>query len=336
MNITSSGKKKLTWLLILQGWTMLWVVIGHSPLKPPTSGAGLDMFWHQLASALFNFAYSFHMPLFIMISGYLFNMTRIEKNWKYPATIKEKWIRLGIPYIVFITFAIILKIFMPDAANRHVDTSSFGFIMNYIDPFNGALQEMWFIAVIFWYFLMYPVYPALLKTRWSYIAGLCIAGILFFIPIELLTGWFSINRAVHFFIFFYLGLGISRFRLDSQISKIGFISLSFVLFIIGYITDIKLLTPAFGSLAFWGLAIQIDKLFTNNLFSTFRNYTYQIFLIGIFAQIAVKFLSSKIHFTGSYPVWWFICVFAGIFIPVLISKSAEKTNNKYIKMIFGL
>ena len=25
--------KKINWLLILQGWTMLWVVIGHAPLR---------------------------------------------------------------------------------------------------------------------------------------------------------------------------------------------------------------------------------------------------------------------------------------------------------------
>lgn len=27
------AQKKFTWLLLLQGWTMLWVVIGHAPLS---------------------------------------------------------------------------------------------------------------------------------------------------------------------------------------------------------------------------------------------------------------------------------------------------------------
>ena len=42
--------------------------------------------------------------------------------------------------------------------------------MNYLEPFNGALQEMWFVAVIFIYFLLYPLYRYLLKTGFRYYA----------------------------------------------------------------------------------------------------------------------------------------------------------------------
>lgn len=77
------ASKKLTWLLILQAWTMLWVVIGHAPLSAPASESMLDNSVHSLAQVLFVFAYSFHMPLFIMISGYLFYRTRIARGWNY-------------------------------------------------------------------------------------------------------------------------------------------------------------------------------------------------------------------------------------------------------------
>lgn len=48
-----------------------------------------------------------------MISGYLFYRTRIARRWNYEEMIKEKWLRLGIPYITFITVAIIVKICLP-------------------------------------------------------------------------------------------------------------------------------------------------------------------------------------------------------------------------------
>ena len=54
-------------------------------------------------------AYSFHMPLFIMISGYLFYLTRIKKPMAYKKMIQDKLYRLGIPYVFFTTFAYILK-----------------------------------------------------------------------------------------------------------------------------------------------------------------------------------------------------------------------------------
>ena len=70
------GRKKITWILILQAWAMLWVVIGHSPLKMPISES--DPFYVNI---LYDIAYSFHMPLLVLVSGYLFYMTRMESNW---------------------------------------------------------------------------------------------------------------------------------------------------------------------------------------------------------------------------------------------------------------
>lgn len=64
-------KKKLNWLLILQGWAMLWVVIGHAPLSMDSMPLLVEWAYH--------FAYSFHMALFILVSGYLFQLTRLTK-----------------------------------------------------------------------------------------------------------------------------------------------------------------------------------------------------------------------------------------------------------------
>lgn len=64
-------KKTINWLLFLQGWAMLWVVIGHSFLGVAGDGP-------QWENALFKFAYSFHIPLFMLVSGWLFYLTRLR------------------------------------------------------------------------------------------------------------------------------------------------------------------------------------------------------------------------------------------------------------------
>ena len=64
-------KKKINWLLILQAWAMLWVVIGHAFLRK--HGEGPE--WETM---LGNFAYSFHMLLFMLVSGWLFYLTRLN------------------------------------------------------------------------------------------------------------------------------------------------------------------------------------------------------------------------------------------------------------------
>lgn len=43
-----------------------------------------------------------------------------------------------------------------------------------------------------------------------------------------------------------------------------------------------------GCLLCWGLAGKFDRNLSNNVFVSFRNYTYQIFLLGIFIQIGIK------------------------------------------------
>lgn len=291
---------------------------------------------HEIARWLFDVAYSFHMPLFIMISGYLFYKTRIVKGWKYLDMVKEKWLRLGIPYIVFITFAIILKYIMPGSVDRAVDISSAGLAMNYLQPFDGALQEMWFVAVIFLYFLIYPVYQYLLRSKTTILLTLVIVVGMYFIPVSKITGFLAINRAVHFFVYFFIGMVISRGKLESTVSSWPSILISSILYMVSYKLGIGLTTAMSGSLAFWGLAIIIDKKLSSNIFHTFRNYTYQIFLIGIFAQIAVKVAYGRIHSEGMYMLFWIICILMGIYIPVLIAKLAQKTNNKFICRLLGL
>jgi fucose 4-O-acetylase-like acetyltransferase len=147
--------KKLKWLLILQGWAMLWVVIGHSNIDEVSSiNNGIDTCCYTVQQYLHDFAYSFHMPLFILISGYLLHRTKISREKSYVEVLKSKWIRLFLPYVTFITLAIAVK-YVTGSGYRQLDLTPMGFINNYLYPFDGALREMWFVALLFWLILLY-------------------------------------------------------------------------------------------------------------------------------------------------------------------------------------
>lgn len=330
------NSKKLTWLLLLQGWAMLWVVIGHGTLTETAPSMMFDNGMHTIAKALMTFAYSFHMPLFIMISGYLYHMTRISRSKPYGVTIKDKLIRLGIPYIAFIIFAFILKLAMPGGVNRQVTLSAWGVIQGFLYPFDGPLQEMWFIAVILIYFALYPIYNLFVKNRLTIAIGLLVGCVLYFVPLDSMTGFFAFNRAVHFLIFFLLGVSIHSLDADKWLSKPYTIITMVIVYVAAMIMHVILLTSICGSLAFWGLAIIIDKKLTGNLFSSFRNYTYQIFLVGIFAQMFVKVAYKMFPFTGSYLIYYAVCIIVGIYVPVLIAKFAERKNIRFLKYLLGV
>lgn len=187
---------------------MLWVVIGHSPLSVTAFASVFDVDCHECALFLKKIAYSFHMPLFIMISGYLFYITRVNKGASYKKTLIDKFKRLGIPYLFFTVFAFFLKVYV-GGVERPVTLSLKSFLSAFVWPFEGPLQEMWFVAVILLYFSLLEVYRRILKNNWLSALCLCCAGGLFFIPVNNMSGVLAFNRAVHFFIFFFLGLLIA-------------------------------------------------------------------------------------------------------------------------------
>ena len=75
--------KRIDWIDAAKGIGIIAVVVGH--VVEPTG---------YLARTL----YSFHMPLFFVISGYLFNFEKNDAD--LPKTIKTKFHHLMIPYFV--------------------------------------------------------------------------------------------------------------------------------------------------------------------------------------------------------------------------------------------
>ena len=89
---SSVQKNKIIWLSILQGWSMLLVVIGHISLSNEFQDPQ-----YPISSFIEKVIYSFHMPLFMFISGMLLYHTKISKEQKYRSVIVDKIKRLGVP-----------------------------------------------------------------------------------------------------------------------------------------------------------------------------------------------------------------------------------------------
>ena len=83
-NTICVNSKRLIWLDQLKAISMYLVILGHSLLK----------FKKHL---MFKVIYSFHMPLFFIISGFTFNPNKYER---ISECIKDKIIKLVYPYIM--------------------------------------------------------------------------------------------------------------------------------------------------------------------------------------------------------------------------------------------
>ncbi len=137
-------------------------------------------------------------------------------------------------------------------------------------------------------------------------------------------------------LWFFLGLVLSKeYVVENKFNKIPLTTLltGSIVYVIGYIIVISFLKTVGGIIFSFGLALIADR-FLPKLFCGFRNYTYQIFLMGIFSQMFVKILYK--HFPISYMVAYLICIVAGLYFPVLVSKVIEKINWKPLSLCVGL
>lgn len=295
-----------------------------------------SMTWYEQVT--YGFAYSFHMPLFVAISGYLFYLTRISpvkedgtRKWSWGEIMKDKLIRLGIPFFVFTIIAMVMKALFPGDMQRPVNISLMTVWNAIIYPGNGPLGELWFVGVLLWMFALSPIWICVLqKKNYAMITGIILV-ILHFIPVK--VDLLCVGLAASYAVWFYAGMAACKWM--PEISGGGWIILlvGAIAYGVADVLDLAFIKSFTAIVASYGLALSLDKM-VPKIFSSFRNYTYQIFLMGIFAQIAVKMLFRRIEMP--HLIAFIVCIVVGLYFPVLVSKIVEVINNKWLCLCIGL
>ena len=393
----AGGDKRINWLLILQGWAMLWVVIGHAPLGEPGAGPAWE-------TALYRIAYSFHMPLFMLVSGWLFYRTRLVgsggvsgsssgssegsgSGWRYGAVLRDKALRILLPGLVFSLIALALKVAFPGEMERQVSLSAGAVLHTYLYPYDNALRELWFLVTLFWMFALTPLWRVVLRRPWSQWLVLALLVGLWFFPLR--TGLLCLDKVCTHALWFYLGMVVSKedFAARCLAPRLWLPLLaSAAIYLLGlyleYLAGIcagagaavsasgvveslspdglsagvastwfaagvasgwapvcmsvgTLLAILGGILFSFGIALLADR-FVPRIFFSFRDYTYQIFLMGIFAQIFVKILYRHPLASFPYALVWLLCVLVGLYLPVLVARLAERISFRPLSLCLGL
>lgn len=319
---------KINWLLIAQGWAMLLVIIGHSPMFHGNP---------RFVETITNIVYSFHMQLFIFVSGFLFYMTRIEKPMRYWAMLSEKIKRLGIPFFLFTFIAMIIKSIFSSDMSRPTEISSLEYVKALIYPYDGPMREFWFIAVIMWLFAGRALFNFLLSKRSYAISGFFLLILInYFVPL-FSNDIFCFPRALHYSIYFFAGMAFYKWELIKMINNywLAFLLCSASFFLLFLFLPVKIgILVSFSGI---GMSLFLAKLldtYLPKIFFSFRNYTFQIYLMGIFFQIAIKILYNKQLF--SYWGGYFLCLIVGLYAPVLISLLVKKINWEPLYYLIGL
>jgi surface polysaccharide O-acyltransferase-like enzyme len=312
---------------------IILVVIGH---YSPDNAPSLWILTHNLI-------YSFHMPLFMFASGYIYMVTYRKKS--YSEFIFRKFKRLMIPYFATSVIIITLKLLSQKGLYVQHPVAFYTYLKIFYLPVAGYF--LWFVWTLFEIFLIIPLF----KSKRQRLLLFFIALIIHYLQFPT-TDIFCVQEFKSMFIFFMLGVIIAEQKSLNQQAKLVPIYLPIVFFIIIYIFNlyIKLyiidaLLPYLGIYAVCNISrlINLHKSIIKRMLLLMTPYIYTIYLFHTTFEGFAKAILYKVHICTTYfillPIDTSIIIFCGIAIPILLHKYILEKNRiaayllgiKYIK-----
>jgi len=332
--------KRIIAVDLAKGICIILVVVGHYlPLNSPG--------WYGVLNDLI---YSFHMPLFLFASGYIYMETKRDE--KYGTFIFRKIKRLMIPYfslsLVIVTIKLLsLKV---AAVQAHISWNSYLEIL--YKP--SAAAFFWFIWVLFIIFLIIPLFKTKTSRLLFFMASIVFESLYITLPPV-----FCLNELKQSLLFFLLGVVIvdqDRLR-EAALKTPAFLGygLFLGLFFLGmylkesviyekewYSVLILKSLPYLGIFSICKLSISISHLKISSKFwlllvaaNSFIIYLYHTSFMG-FAKAVLQKIPSLFE-TQNQLVFSAIAltiISIGVFCPILLNIWLIQ-KNKVLRFLFG-
>lgn len=327
---TYMERKHFFTIEVVRAITIILVVIGHySPDNAPL--------WYN---SLLKFIYSFHMPVFLFISGFIYIATKKEES--YLSFLFKKVKRLLIPY--FSTSVIIISIKLFSQGNAYLEnpvTINSYFEIFYL-PVAGYF--LWFIIALWWMFVITPLF----KTRKLRLCLFLISAIIAYLPFEP-THILCANEFKRMFIYFMLGVTLYDYKeyFNTIINRFSHSFIPLIFFIVlEYIYLLKGCNMMECLLPFVGIIVtmQLANSLTNINSTKIKNMLFQVasssYLIYLFHTTFEGFAKSIVIKCGlisndlSFVVCAFFILSLGIIGPICLNQIFKKVQ--YTRFLFGL
>lgn len=286
-----------------KGLAILCVYLGHSVLYHP-----INMNTIPWCLVLSRFITSFHMPLFFLISGYLFSKTTRTTADLY----KGKTLRLLIPYLFTMVIIIGMKLIFPQrlSYNSAVGGGIKSLIINFL-LYGG---DRWFVYTLYIIFLLLIPIRNLLRNKWldlGLIAVLIVVYYLGFIPTV-----FTLDDVFHFMLFFVAGFALNEYYLKIKQWSLKYWWLVYLVFIVCNLGLIqifheilfmyRIVLPFIGSLAVMTMASQMEKVIENNKIVQYieycGKYSLQFYLFTFAYPVIRTVIVSVMHITNPFVI----------------------------------
>lgn len=339
-------KKDNRLIAILSVFGILLVVLGHSGFE--------EEIIKQTYAGLHRWIYSFHMPLFFLISGYLFAYTTSDfSKLDVGRLLKKKVRRLLFPYFVFGSILFVIKMLFSQFSYVDRDFSIVSYCTMFFVPqaSYSTMGYLWFLPALFLIFLVVGLLCLLrinlrknsqvavvviisftLNILFPHIQYLLLSEIFWYLPFFVGGIWYQQNQEILERRLCLGSIGVCLL--------LGGLSIGEAVYFPSGIFIIKVVYVIVGILFSISLCINVMK-FCGNSKIPLANYTYSIYLLSWFGQYGTKiFLMELLHVNvGVYLLPLLFVV--GVTFPVLCCMLLEnvKSNSlimKYTRLLIGI
>ena len=320
--VTPRKSKRYETVDVAKAIAIILVVIGH--FREPA----MPELYHDIIKVI----YMFHMPLFMIASGFLFMAT--YRPGSYGSFVWKKFKRLMVPYFVTSVLIITIKLLGSSSAELQNPVTTFSYLGMFYLPSAGYF--LWFVWALWWMMLIMPWFTAPKMKLFLFAVSLILAFVW-----ESMPDVFCIKEFCRMLVYFVSGILLYDINKKSPLPSLplGFAVLFLVCASL-VVCGIDLTMPAWartvlglagaftGSAFVFSLSRFVASHGTRMLKSaamSVASASYIIYLFHTTFEGFAKGLLHKLHFFSGnlmikYAVAEVIVVGAGVILPYLMAR----------------
>ncbi len=310
----------LRWVAYLQVIGIVFVVLGHSFHEYPDGQMGHTML-------LYRMMYSFRMPLFMFVSGFLMVYTTFSRGrhttWRKFAASKVR--RLMVPFIVLSLITFVPRSFMSGIADDEIELSLGSLGQSLVFSGHLVVPLFWFLQASFTLLLVnYAVIAFARRQGWrdAYVYPALILGFTLLPLVPIGFGYvFAIGDAIRLGVFFVLGAAYARAHeaVDRVVpwTSWGMVAIVTAVWVMTFFltenTDAAPVCSVSGIMMCISVAKMLEK-YKVAVLDHLIGANYIIFLLSWFCNVISQ---QVLHHYTDLP-WWVYTVlslFSGIYVP---------------------
>ena len=304
--------QRIDWIDALKGLAILLVVFGHC-VDDSISSNTFPVYAFNL-QILHDFIYSFHMPLFFAISGFVFYLSKSYRKFKYKV-----W-DFTVVYVIWSFLMWLSKYFMAKDINNPVT------ILDLLSIVYKPIMIYWYLFVLIFMYII----ASLLK--WYKVDNVLLIGAaVVAVCSKLLNLDIGIVNAILYYEYFFLAGGYCYNNdLLTKIKKKHILVFSVLLFLVyfGYLYYLdntlfmvinKFIIANFTSLVLFYLVAHMKP---NKLFILFGTYTLQIYVMHCFFTAGLRVAFKHLAISNIY-LYFVLGIILGILVPIITAKNIK-------------